>query len=881
VLYEVLSASKPQGEHVYDTARRLWREYLATLEPSHRAWALSLDALETHESETILDADSMDQDSIPDSISRLLEANEVEDEDLICLCIAQRAHALLRATSSGPGDYAWDQLQRWASPRALEKPVEGMRKLSRDERVELTADAETKSKACSQDSGPSYWKLAPGRRAHRWQDWLQRGVATIGWPLLGDLSDCDEDEFERRFERLREEHSYTIGSRQALRFRQIQPGDRIVANEGKSKILGIGTVTSGYRFVPDAETTQHEENFAHQLEVHWDDTRARTIPEEGGWQRALLELDADKFESLLSPTDVDSSPGSSKEPSGTHTPLRALPCHPQNIILYGPPGTGKTYSTVRRALELALGADRLTGLSESAVQTLFRQQQADGRIEFVTFHQAYGYEEFVEGIRPILGQGSNEEVRYELHEGAFKRIAMRAAAAGLREVTREADFDQLWGRFLAQLAARPDQVFESQGGKSYILERTSNDNLRALLSVEEGSPTSDAKPSIPLFASKETLRVYWQNRKQLGPEPAKLTHSNATKTLSQARGGGGGHHYTACWIVYSQLYHLSREKSAHAAQQDRRIALQRALDHPSPESPLKFDSNSPQYVLIIDEINRGNISKILGELITLLEPDKRLGSRTELRLPLSYSPQHRFGVPPNLHVIGTMNTADRSIALMDIALRRRFRFEELRPDVETLRSVLRQHHTSPVFVELVADLFETLNSRIRVLYDEDHQLGHAFFLGVRDARDLVQVFADRVIPMLQEYFYGAWSKICAVLGCPYAEDGSPTRRAAHLLIEGESSRYRAALIHALHRPGEDFLSNDDFEALPELNYIPDTGLREPARMSSAQIAEMLLGVLHLTGEEDSTRRDALLASPEFGGSTSAGATTDTEAEPRT
>ena len=288
---------------------------------------------------------------------------------------------------------------------------------------------------------------------------------------------------------------------------------------------------------------------------------------------------------------------------------------PQSIILYGPPGTGKTYSTTRRALELILGKDRIKDIEPSDLKSRFREYQNKGQIEFVTFHQSYGYEEFVEGLRPVLNGDEGSDVRYELHDGIFKRIALRAA-----------------------------------------------------------------------------------------------------------------------------------------------------------------DDRSCQYVLIIDEINRGNVSKILGELITLLEPDKRLGADNELKLPLSYSPSHRFGVPPNLHILGTMNTADRSIALMDVALRRRFTFEELMPDEDIIRDELGYNLTdNDPLIDLVVDLFKILNERIRFLYDRDHQLGHAYFLGMKDLESLRLVFANRVIPLLQEYFYGDWHKICIVLGCPYDENGGKMR----------------------------------------------------------------------------------------------------------
>lgn len=308
----------------------------------------------------------------------------------------------------------------------------------------------------------------------------------------------------------------------------------------------------------------------------------------------------------------------------------------KNMILYGPPGTGKTYSTAKYAVAICdeLSLEKVDEWEYEKVLKRYNELKELKRVAFTTFHQSYGYEEFIEGIKPEVDDHNN--VIYKVEDGLFKKFCEIAGKSHDHVATSNADGHQATG----------------------------NENINKL---EE-----------PNLGPNETVE-----------------------------------------------------------------------DHP--------------YVFVIDEINRGNISKIFGELITLIENTKRKGAEEAMEVVLPYSGD-LFSVPNNVYILGTMNTADRSIALMDTALRRRFGFVAMMPDASLLDGVNIVDKSVSVNI---GQMLRVINERITFLYDREHTIGHAFFMKLVQGgtvSDLAEIFKKSVVPLLQEYFYEDYEKIRLVLG---------------------------------------------------------------------------------------------------------------------
>ena len=400
----------------------------------------------------------------------------------------------------------------------------------------------------------------------------------------------------------------------------------------------------------------------------------------------------------------------------------------KNLILYGPPGTGKTYNTVCYAVAICEGKKIEDIIAEakndySSVKGRYDKLKNNGRIEFTTFHQSYGYEEFIEGIRPVTRDDGS--VAYEIQDGIFKEFALCAkrnyddSQKSKEAIKQEIVVQDAIDAFFSDVEIGQDKFKTLRGSEFHI---TSFDEQYIYISIPQNQSVDKVRLSIAEIRSMlESDRRF--------EKISDITSFVGIKTTQQR--------FSYDLVLYNEILKRKRDMSVEA----------------TTVQELK------NYVFIIDEINRGNISKIFGELITLIEPSKRLGQPEELCSILPYS-KKPFGVPDNVYIIGTMNTADRSIATIDTALRRRFSFKEMLPDTKILSGI----EVDKINIE---NMLESMNNKISVLFDREHTIGHAYFMSLKDnptIETLANIFKNNIIPLLQEYFYEDYEKIRLVLG---------------------------------------------------------------------------------------------------------------------
>lgn len=435
------------------------------------------------------------------------------------------------------------------------------------------------------------------------------------------------------------------------------------------------------------------------------------------------------------------------EPSIAYNPQTSLN-HPLNLILHGAPGTGKTYHAINYALSIIENRtlEELEMEPRDALRHRFNEYLEEGWIQYVTFHPSYAYEDFVEGIKPQTTQQGN--VVYEVEDGVFKYISLTAkrhlvevllSLIPVQEV--KIDYDSLYSSFLLYLGSDDFNSFESRTGKRMLLQKVArNGNLTVR--------PENSFLAYTIFKTK--LKKLYKSFQSIND--IKHTQNDINLLL-------GGVNTRAYWSVFNELKKFEPSFVQALMEEDQG-------DIQLPEEGIEaFDmsnlsevakNRAGKFVLIIDEINRGDIAGIFGDMITLIEEDKRESNPEALKIILPFSKTY-FCVPPNLHIIGTMNTADRNVKPLDAALRRRFTFVKQKPTLEVLNQ-------TPISGVDLKRMLDKINQRISILLDEDHVIGHSYFLEVNSFAELKSVFANKVLPLLQEYFYGDFGKVGLVLG---------------------------------------------------------------------------------------------------------------------
>lgn len=549
-------------------------------------------------------------------------------------------------------------------------------------------------------SDKKYWLYSAGNNGDEWENFYADGLMGLGWGGLGDLSKySSKDEIVLALKELYK----TEGSKK----NDATTNYNFIAEMKIGDIIFVKKGTSnllGYGVVDsDYKFEPNADRFKHIRSVQWKN--------KGNW------VSGKKMprKTLTNITDEPSPESTSKSypeylmaiinGRESQKPNANAMKNSLNTILYGPPGTGKTYNTKNLALKI-LGVE-LENLTREEINETYEKKVEDGQIVFTTFHQSMSYEDFIEGIKPVTTTAG--KIQYEVEPGIFLKTS---------KVAEDNYLDSKTGR-IKELAF--DQAFAKL--------------------KEEWEENEDIKFSMKSDGYDFTILGFTEKSIRFKKSSGTSNHTLSIKTLRDGYYGNKEIRDTGVGIYYPGI-------------------LKRMKGYKLESSSISKSLNN--YILIIDEINRGNVSAIFGELITLIEKDKRLGADEALMVQLPYS-KEQFGVPPNLYIIATMNTADRSVEALDSALRRRFSFTEM----PSIPSYVAEHGSleNGIIDDIdLVELLRTLNKRIEKLLDKDHTIGHSYFLKIKNVEDLKAVIANKVIPLLQEYFFGDYGKIGLVMG---------------------------------------------------------------------------------------------------------------------
>ena len=422
------------------------------------------------------------------------------------------------------------------------------------------------------------------------------------------------------------------------------------------------------------------------------------------------------------------------------------PIFPHNIILYGPTGTGKTYRTINYALAIIeqKPLEVIAQESRRDLRARYEHYMESGYIHFVTFHENFNYQDFVESTRTNVLNGTEE-----IQDGIFKQVAIEAkrsiVESLLENVPEEKDqlnFNLLYRAFLEYLKSDKFKAFNQPPDKKIILHKI----------AQFGHISVRPQNSFSVFTvSKHKLKKLYDHFKE----------GHQTENLQEEiREVSGSTSPLTLWAVFSELkrFEISYREKVDSENSSLDVDDEKVQEFELNKMKDIANFQSKRHVLILDEINRGDIAKTFGEILSILSSKKREGAQEAQAVILPFSKTY-FSIPPNLYLIGTMNIKDSDLAKMDAAMRSRFQFIRLKPRPEVLPTIIENNKE----IDLGKMLF-VINRRIHILLGEDHGVGHAYLMNTQNFQHLKMIFFGKILPLLIDYFDGDSEKIGLVLG---------------------------------------------------------------------------------------------------------------------
>jgi len=576
------------------------------------------------------------------------------------------------------------------------------------------------------------WVYAPGDGARFWEDFYNDGVMGIGWDDLGELSQYkNQNDINKEMQSLYgTDKSKSNDAKACFDFySKVKTGDNIIVKKGLDEIIGCGVVESDYIY----EDTIEE--FKHRRKVSWEHKGVWTSPV--SLPQKTLTLKDEKFKNAIMDIIINNNASCQYKDDF----IRQLLLSKKQIILQGAPGTGKTYKTVELAVAICNPTFSKFGNREALMEE-YNRFKIEEQICFTTFHQSMDYEEFVEGLKPV---SNSQGVIFEPSAGLFKEICEKALLDTIslsKNISTELEFDDIYDSLIEDMFLKTKYLLPTKTGVEIEFKPNANKNLNFRYNNSGENKWSRN------IVSKKRLRKLYMHFDTI----AKVV--GIQDIHNEIRGVIKGCDTSAYWAVLKYIVdnkNTIEEETIdieNFSDKDKELAIQAYIN--TLQKNRGGNRNAKNYVLIIDEINRGNISKILGELITLLEADKRIGGVNELTAKLPYS-QKEFGVPPNLYIIGTMNTADRSVGYIDYAIRRRFAFVSIPAEIA---AIIEFYEEDENLKEIAVKLFESVKEIIRNLNSEfnpeDLMIGHSYFMA-NSPEELEMKLTYEIKPLLREY----------------------------------------------------------------------------------------------------------------------------------